>query len=122
MTIVSTGRNRTAISAASTWSWFMIGTGTATVALGDSDLASAVTSARFAIVNATVINNVVTLIGFLSPSQGNSASSITELGFMDDPTAGNLLFRSVASTVTWTAFIKDSTKSALIQVDVTFSS
>jgi len=123
MTIVNSGRNRTAEAMVSTFVYFMHGFGTVTTSLSDTDLASAFTSSRFSLANVTRINNVVTYVVFLSPSQGNNtASNVTEIGFFDASTGGNMLARSVASTATWTAFLKDSTKSMLIQMDCTISS
>lgn len=124
MTIVTQGRNRCAEAVASAWTFFNIGTGTVTTALSDTKLASVVQSSyNFAIHVGIAIANIVTYVGFLNPSEGNIASNITELGWFDSSTSSAKLFaRVVASTNTFTAFTKDSSKSALITLDCTVSS
>ena len=123
MTIVQTGRNRSAEAIASAFAYFNIGTGTATVAISDIALASVVQSSyNFALHTVIAIANTITFVGFLNPSQGNIASSITELGWFDaSTTTGKMLARIVASTNTFTAFTKSSDKSALITLDCTVS-
>lgn len=120
MTIVSTGLLRTAVLVASTFTYFGVGVGVTTVNVGDIELGSEVTP-RQPLTNAIVVNNVVTLVGFLAPTQNNSASSITEIGVFDASSAGNLCFRTVASTNTWTSFTKNSSTAVLISADLTVS-
>lgn len=120
MTILLLGLNRMADLAGSTWVWAGLGTSSTNTTSGMTDLTSTITPRRI-ISAAVILNNVCTLIGFLQPSQNNSASSVVEIAFFDASTAGNMLFRSVASTATWTEFTKDVTKSALIVCDLTIS-
>ena len=120
MTILSLGLNRMADLSGSTWAYFGIGTSSTNTTSGMTDLTSTITPRRV-ISSAIIINNVCTLVGFLQPSQNNSASSVVEIAFFDASTAGNMLFQVVASTNTFTEFTKDSTKSALIVCDLTVS-
>lgn len=120
MTICLIGLNRLADVAGSTWAYFALGTASTNTTSGMTDLTSTITPRRV-ITTAVTINNTCSLVGFLQPSQNNSASSVVEIAFFDASTANNMLFRSVASTATWTEFVKDSTKSALIVCDLTIS-
>lgn len=117
MTITSAGIIAMAKLVSSTWTHISLGTGTATVTLGDVDLFSVVTP-RKAIGSMTASNFTVYTRTMFSALDNNSASNITEIGVFDALTSGDILFHTVASTATWTAFLKASGTTAFVSVDI----
>ena len=121
MTILQSGRERMAFLSGSTWTYYGIGTASTAASTGQTDLVSTITPRRL-ISNATTIYNTCTFVTFFTPSQNNSASNVVEIAGFDASTAGNMLFRVVNGTSTFTAFTKDSSKSLIITFDLTISS
>jgi len=119
MTIVAAGRNRTAILASSTWTQMKLGVGTATVSVGDQDLETSLFIKTIGTI--TVTANVVNFKTTYTKSDVSSASNVTEIGVFDGTTTF-ILFRTVASTNTWTSFLKNSTNVATISTSLTVSS
>ena len=96
-----------------------IGVGTATVALGDLDLETSLFIRTIGTIQASA--NIVYFKTVYTKSEVSSASNVTEIGVFDGSTT-YILFRTVASTNTWTAFAKPSTVVATISTSLTVSS
>lgn len=120
--IVSAGLARMAVLAASTWVFLEIGTGVTTSDIGDVEVESIVGS-RKAIGSATASGFTAYFKTVFGKADNNSASNITEIAIEDSLVEGqgSILFRTVASTNTWTAFLKSSTIQATISTQVAFS-
>lgn len=118
MTIVDAGKNRMAILASSTWTQLKIGTGLTTVDITDTDLVTSLFIKTIGTI--TTSANVVDFKTVLTKGDVSSASNVTEMCLFDG-TSSFILFRTVASTNTWTSFAKLSTESALISCFLTVS-
>lgn len=105
--------------ASSTWTFMKIGTGTATADISDLDLA---TSLFIKEVTATLSSNIVFFKVTYSQTDTSSASNVTELAVFDSSTSNHMLFRSVASTNTWTSVLKNSTNIMIVSTSLTVSS
>ena len=118
MTIVNAGKNRTATLASSTWTQLKIGVGTATVDITDTDTETSLFIKSIGTI--TTSSNVVDFKTIFTKSDVSSASNVTEM-VMFDGTSTFILFRTVASTNTWTAFAKNSTQVAVVSTFLTIS-
>lgn len=118
--ITSSGRNRMATLASSTWTFMKIGTGTATADIADTDLGTSLFIKTIGTISVSA--NIVFLVGQFTKSDTSSASNITEMAVFDSSTSNHMLFRSVASSNTWTATLKNSTNIMTFSTSLTVSS
>lgn len=105
--------------ASSTWTFMKIGTGTATSDVADTDLGTSLFIKTIGVISVSA--NVVDLKATFTKSDTSSASNVTEIGVFDSSTSNHMLFRTVASTNTWTSFAKASTEHAIISTSITIS-
>ena len=120
--IVSAGIVRMAVLGASTWIYCGLGTGTTTSDIGDIDLESIVGNRKlFQSATASLFTSYFKTI--FAKADSVSASNITEIAIFDSSVAGagNTCFRTVASTNTWTAFLKSSSVVSTISTQLAFS-
>lgn len=120
--IVSAGIARMAVLGASTWTFIGLGTGVTTSQVGDIDLESIIGN-RKAIGSATASGFTAYFKTTFAKADNNSASNVTEIAIFDSSTlgGGNTCFRTVASTNTWSSFLKASTLLATISTELGFS-
>lgn len=107
MVIAQIGLSRMAFLSASTWTYAGLGIGSVVAASGNTWLNTS--TLVKAIGDAVPLNNVCSFNTFFGFSEGNTTATTHEIIVADQSTsAGNILFRSVASTNTWNSFIKNS--------------
>ena len=118
--ITSAGLVRMAVGFASTWTYIGIGTGITTTNIGDSDLESTVSPRQPIGIAVASLFTLFTKTVF-QKADNNSASNITEMVVADASSAGEILFHTVASTATWTAFLKGSATAAIVSINIAVS-
>lgn len=102
---------------ASTWVFMDIGTGTATSELGQTELGSSL-GKRVVIEKMNATSVTLQMRGVFNKNLFTSSNNVTEIGVFDASTAGNMIFRTVSSTNTWSTFAVSSTQTAIASVNV----